>query len=82
MKPNILLIIQYTFTSNSFSTPNTNGGPENQLFICKGCEVVNQLHTNLNPCMNNDNLPLAWNYYIEKYDMGYHLEGVYNEEGT
>ena len=52
MKPNILLIIHYTSTSISFSNPNTNGGTGNQSLICKGCEVVHQLHTNLNPCMN------------------------------
>ena len=59
MKPNILLIIQYTSTSNSFITPNTNVGHGNQLFLCQGYEVVHQLHTNLNPCMNDDNLPLT-----------------------
>ena len=36
MKPNIILIIHYTFTYNStstsFSDPNTNGGPGNQSF--------------------------------------------------
>ena len=79
MKPNILLIIYYTSTSNSFITPNTNEGPGNQLFLCKGYEVFHKLHTKLNPCMNDHNLPLAWNYYIEKYHMGYQLEGVYNE---
>ena len=30
MKPNILLIIHYTSTYTSFSTPNTNGGPGKQ----------------------------------------------------
>ena len=57
MKPNILLIINYTSTSNSFITPNTNEGPGNQLFLCKGYEVVHQLHTNLNPYMDYENFP-------------------------
>ena len=81
MKPNILLIIHYTSTYTSFSTPNTSIVPWNNPFICKGYEVVHQIHTHLNPCMNDENLPLTWNNYIEKYHLGYHLEGVYNEEG-
>ena len=36
-----------------------NGGPGNILFICKGYEVVHQLHTKLNPYTNDDNLPLT-----------------------
>ena len=31
--------------------------------------------------MNDEHLPLPYNYYIDKYHLGYHLEGVYNEEG-
>ena len=58
MKPNIILIIHYTYTYTSFSTPNTNGVSGNQSFICKVYEVVNQLHTNLNSCINDENLPL------------------------
>ena len=53
----------------------------NQPLICKGYEVVHQLHTHLNPYMNDKNLPPTWNYYIKKYHLGYHLEGVYNKEG-
>ena len=64
MKPKIILIIHYTYTCTYFSTPNTNGGPGDQSFICKVYEVVNQLHTNLNPCINDENLPLTYNYYI------------------
>ena len=59
MKPNILLIMNYTSTSASFSTPNTNGGPGNQSLICKVYEVVYQLHTHLNPYMNDGILPLT-----------------------
>ena len=59
IKPNILLTIHYTSNSNSFSTPNTNSRPGNQSFIFKGYEVVHQLHTNLNPFMNDENLPLT-----------------------
>ena len=81
MKPNILLIIHYTYTYTSFSTPNKNGGPGNQSSICKGREVVNQLRIHLNPCMNDENLPLTYNYYIERYNLGYHPEEVYNKEG-
>ena len=72
MKPNIILIIHYNSTSTSFSTTNTNGGPVNNIFICKGYEVVHQVHTHLNPYRNDTNLP---------YHLGYHLEGVYNKEG-
>ena len=36
MKPNILLIIHYTSTSNSFSTQNTNGGPEKTINHLQG----------------------------------------------
>ena len=43
--------------------------------------MVNQLHTHLNPCMNDENLPLTYNYYIDKYHLGYHLEVVYTNEG-
>ena len=57
MKPITLLIIHYTSTSTSFSKPNTNGGPGNQSFICKGYEVFHQVHTHLNLCMNNEHLP-------------------------
>ena len=32
--------------------------------------------------MNDEILPLTYNYYIEKYHLGYHLEGVYNKEGV
>ena len=53
MKPNILLNIHYTSTSNSFSTPNTNSKPDHQSFILKVYDVVHQLHTHLNPCMND-----------------------------
>ena len=81
MKPNILLIIHYTSTSNSFSTPITNSIPDHQSFFFKVYEVVHQQHKNLNPFMNDENLPLKQNDYIDKYNMGYHLEGVYNEEG-
>ena len=81
MKPNILFIIHYTSTSNSCSNQNTNGGPGNQSFIFKVYKVVHQQHKNLNPFMNGENLPLTYNYYIEKYHLGYHLEGVYKEEG-
>ena len=42
--------------------------------------MVHQIHTHLNPCINDENLPLTYNYYIEKYHMGYQLYGVYNEE--
>ena len=31
----------------------------------KGYEVVNQIHTHVNPCINDENLPLTYNYYIE-----------------
>ena len=75
MKPNILLIIHYTSNYTLFSTPNTNGGPGNQSFICKGYEVVNQLNTNMNPCIKDEIFPLTYNYYIEKYHLGYHSEG-------
>ena len=78
MKPNILLIIHYTSTYTLFSTPNKNGRPGNQSFICKGNEVVNQLHTHLNPCINDENLPLTYHYYMEKYHLGYQLEGAYD----
>ena len=78
MKPNILLIRHYTSTSKYNSITNNNGGPGNQSFIYKGYEVLHQLHTHLNPCMNDENLPLTWNYYIEKYHLGYHLEGLYS----
>ena len=64
MKGNILLIIHYTSTYDSCSTPNTNGEPGNKSFICKGYELVHQLHTHLNPCMNDEHLPLTYNYYI------------------
>ena len=47
----------------------------------KGYEVVNQLHTHLNPCMNDEILPLTYKYYIEKYHLGYHLEGAYDKKG-
>ena len=57
-------MIHYHYTSTSFSTPNTNAGTGNQSFVCKGYEVVHQLHTHLNPCMNDENLPLTYNYYI------------------
>ena len=39
------------------------------------------MHTHLNPCTNDKILPLTYNCCIEKYHMGYHLEGVYNKEG-
>ena len=56
-------------------------GPENQSSVCKGCEVVNQLRIHLNPCMNDEKLPLTYNYYIEKYHLGFYSAGVYNKEG-
>ena len=36
MKPKILLIIHYTSTSDSFSTQNTNGGPEKTIIHLQG----------------------------------------------
>ena len=68
--------------TEKWNTPNTNGGPGNQSFICKVSEVVNKLHTHLNTCMNDENLLLTYNYYIEKYHLVYHSEGVYNEENV
>ena len=59
MKPNILLIIHYTSTCTSFITTITNGGTGKYSLICKGYEVVHQLHSRFKPCMNDQNLPLT-----------------------
>ena len=43
--------------------------------------MAHQPHIHLNPHMNEENIPLPYNYDIEKYHMGYQLEAVCNQEG-